>query len=198
MCVCHCVFSADLFGLLDEEIHKCRPVHKWLIVGPAGSGSVMHTDFYHTSAWNALISGHKWWCFFPPEVKASQIHCKSSQSSQPLNWFQTRLPELLADRDGPQPIQLLQKPGETLWVPPGWHHIVLNVDTTIAVTQNFAAPCDAPEVWTVLKRKKNEDTTAGPLMDELLPRVKQQLANGGSPIIYPDLDVNLLIAAMEG
>ena len=42
-------FQRDLYG--DRG-------NKWLLIGPQGSGSALHTDFFHTSAWNALISGH--------------------------------------------------------------------------------------------------------------------------------------------
>ena len=92
---------------------------KWLIIGTPGSGSRMHTDFYHTSAWNASVEGHKWWCFFPPSVSKETLQVRGSDDETPLSWFSRRLPELL--ESGPQPIQLLQGAGETVWVPAGWY-----------------------------------------------------------------------------
>lgn len=52
------VFSEDLFELLGER----RPSHRWLIIGPARSGSTFHVDPNATSAWNACVRGRKLWC----------------------------------------------------------------------------------------------------------------------------------------
>ena len=59
-------FTHDLFNLIPEqeksaEGEKVRPAFRWILVGPARSGSTFHKDPNHTSAWNALISGRKKW-----------------------------------------------------------------------------------------------------------------------------------------
>jgi hypothetical protein len=44
-----------------------RPNFRWMIIGPARSGSSWHQDPYGSSAWNALLSGRKRWAFYPPD-----------------------------------------------------------------------------------------------------------------------------------
>jgi hypothetical protein len=61
------VFGLDLFSLLPA---KSRPDWRWLIAGPARSGSTFHVDPNATSAWNAVVSGTKRWVMFPPSAGA--------------------------------------------------------------------------------------------------------------------------------
>ncbi|KAM7253241.1 hypothetical protein ACFE04_025859 [Oxalis oulophora] len=133
------LFQEDLFDVLDKEN---RPPYRWLIIGPERSGASWHVDPGLTSAWNTLLCGRKRWALYPPgrvpigvtvnvNDEDGDVHIDTPSS---LQWWLDFYP-LLADED--KPIECTQQPGETIFVPSGWWHCVLNLENTVAVTQNF-------------------------------------------------------------
>ncbi|KAL0917493.1 hypothetical protein M5K25_012558 [Dendrobium thyrsiflorum] len=133
------LFQEDFFDVLDYDQ---RPPFRWLIIGPERSGASWHVDPGLTSAWNTLLCGRKRWALYPPgRVPVGvTVHVNEDdgdvniESPSSLQWWLDLYP-LLGDQD--KPLECTQLPGETIFVPSGWWHCVLNLETTIAVTQNF-------------------------------------------------------------
>ncbi|KAK9069527.1 hypothetical protein SSX86_011431 [Deinandra increscens subsp. villosa] len=133
------LFPDDYFDVLDSDQ---RPPFRWLIIGPERSGASWHVDPALTSAWNTLLCGRKRWALYPPGrvPLGVTVHVNDEdgdvdiETPSSLQWWLDFYP-LLADED--KPIECTQLPGETIYVPTGWWHCVLNLETTIAVTQNY-------------------------------------------------------------
>lgn len=120
-------FTENLMDCLTEEE---RPPYRWLIMGPERTGSSLHVDPFATSAWNTLITGKKRWILFPPgtfkpgEFDTSKIGAL---------WYMAEYPKYKHIKH----FDIIQKPGDTLFVPSDWWHVTLNLEDSIAITQNI-------------------------------------------------------------
>lgn len=133
------LFQEDFFDVLNADQ---RPPFRWLIIGPERSGASWHVDPALTSAWNTLLCGRKRWALYPPGrvPLGVTVHVNEEdgdvniETPSSLQWWLEFYP-LLPSED--KPIECTQLPGETIYVPSGWWHCVLNLEPTVAVTQNF-------------------------------------------------------------
>lgn len=150
-------FREDLFGLVSESR---RPPYRWFLIGPERSGTCVHIDPLGTSAWNTLIEGQKRWVLFPPHVPKSVVKGKGlirdDEDDEAVHYFMNILPRIKREARSLRSsskyenfccYEFTQNAGETIFVPNGWWHAVLNLSHTVAVTQNFCSPRNFDKVW---------------------------------------------------
>ncbi len=144
-------FQEDLFSALGEDE---RPDYRWLIYGPAKSGSTFHKDPNATSAWNAVVFGSKKWIMYPPHVMppgvrqsddGANVSCPVSLMEWMLSFYDLR------DCEGVEPRECVLKRGELLFVPRSWWHCAINLEETLAITQNYVSRANLRYVLNFLK-----------------------------------------------
>ena len=138
----------DLFELVGE---KRRPPYQWFLLGPQRSGTCVHIDPLGTAAWNTLLAGRKRWVLFEPgtskKVATGSHLVKAGEDDEAVNYFVDILPRIRQTYPHARRIEVVQRPGDTLYVPAGWWHAVLNLDDTVAVTQNFVSRSSFDGAW---------------------------------------------------
>lgn len=142
-------FSPDLFELAKQNDQSealdrstSRPPYRWILIGPERSGTGMHVDPLFTNAFVSIIQGKKRWMLFPPSVPQKEIGMvEGTPQINSATWFKIYYAKVTSDEwpDAWRPIEVIQKPGQTVFVPNGWPHVVLNLELTVAVTHNYAS-----------------------------------------------------------
>ncbi|PWN95540.1 Clavaminate synthase-like protein, partial [Tilletiopsis washingtonensis] len=147
----------DLFGLLGER----RPDYRWVIAGPERSGSGWHKDPNATSAWNTILSGSKHWLFLPPHVTPPGVFVSHDEGevTAPLSlaeWAEGYLEECRRRHGERGDGMLLEgrcEEGETVYVPTGWWHCVVNTSECVAFTQNLVSRHELGAVLDFMKSR---------------------------------------------
>jgi len=149
-------FGKDVFELAKHSAH--RPPYRWLLVGLPRGGTEMHVDPLGTSAWVTLVQGRKRWALFPPDYNdkalggVNSTEAQSSRVPSAVEWFlQYWGTPATADA-----VEILQQPGDTVFVPGGWKHIVINLDETVAITHNYAPRCNLNAIMEQCKEAEPE------------------------------------------
>lgn len=151
------VFEKDAPALLNDysipTFFKCwtekmpaesRPKLRWLYIGPKGSSSQLHIDIVKSSAWNAVISGKKMWHFYSPDQIASLYNLRIDSFNPDFDKF-PRLAEI-------KPIVCIQNPGDVVFTPSGWPHQVINIESSISITENFINEHNCDDVIDYLEK----------------------------------------------
>lgn len=150
-------FPEDLFSMVGE---KRRPPYRWFLVGPARSGTTVHIDPLGTSAWNTVLIGLKLWVLFPPGTPKRLVKCldfiRKGEDDEAINYFVDFLPRLQASHPDVDIQMFLQRAGETVFVPGGWWHGVLNLEDSIAITQNYCSTANFGRVWIRTKKGRKK------------------------------------------
>lgn len=156
------LFQQDLFKLFQD----CRPDHAWLIIGSKRSGSTFHKDPNYTSAWNAALSGRKLWVMFPPGVTPPGVSTdlEESEVTSPVGIAEWVLSGFYNEATGVPEAQIgITFPGECMYVPSGWWHMVINLDDSVALTQNFVPEVKLANALHFLKNKRTQLSGFRPL-----------------------------------
>ena len=150
-----CFDAPDLFQEMvdgDDEGPEMPP-YRWILIGSPRSGTGLHIDPLGTHAWVTLIEGAKRWVLFPYGTDKSTIGMQEPQIPSAI-WFSSGWYEK-AIASVPGAIEILQRPGETVYVPAGWPHLVLNLEFSTAITHNYAT--EYPSFSRILRATEEEE-----------------------------------------
>mmetsp|Transcript_49428 Transcript_49428/g.106454 ORF Transcript_49428/g.106454 Transcript_49428/m.106454 type:complete len:520 (-) Transcript_49428:534-2093(-) len=151
------LFPQDWLALVNNE---ARPPFRWFCVGPKRSGTGVHIDPLGTSAWNAVTHGTKRWVLMEPHETKRRVKGKDliadHEDDEAIMYFDFILPRIKKQYPEMKIYEGDQKPGDLIFVPGDWWHGVLNLEDTVAVTQNYVGSDNFDLVWSKTRKEREK------------------------------------------
>jgi Cupin-like domain len=166
----------------DDWLNECtKNSYRFVYLGPKGTSTRLHADVLCSFSWSSNVCGIKRWYLIPPEQTyllydvfsrrlASHLHCTDT----------TMYPGL--EKAKRVAIEWIQHPGETIFVPSGWHHTVENLAPTLSINHNWLNASNIRWSWCKL-RKELEGLTSSVTQTSL----EQSTSSNASSQVGEDL-----------
>nr|KAG5702396.1 hypothetical protein BaRGS_027483 [Batillaria attramentaria] len=116
--------------------------YRFVYMGPKGTWTPFHADVFRSFSWSANICGREE--EFLKNKHGSLVYDVTSDELRDPRKFPNA-------HKAKHRIELVQNPGETIFVPSGWHHQVHNLDDTISINHNWLNGCNVRLCWAHLK-----------------------------------------------
>jgi len=100
--------------------------YRFVYWGPKYSSTSIHSDVLNSFSWSYNVVGEKKWIFYPPPLFDDNKH----NDDNSCNSF-----------------EVIQKTGETVFVPSGWKHEVVNLHETLSINHNWVTAVSLDLVW---------------------------------------------------
>ncbi|KAF8320329.1 Clavaminate synthase-like protein [Clavulina sp. PMI_390] len=138
-----------------------RDDFRFCYAGVESSFTPLHRDVYTSYSWSTNVVGRKIWHFFPPQVAHHLRRDPSYRRSEIV--FDIRDVDEKTFPSWPEAkkheIVIIQEPGETIFVPSGWYHQVINLTDCISLNQNWCNSVNLPSLYSSMK-EATEDVEA--------------------------------------
>jgi hypothetical protein len=148
----------------DDWVNEFLPLYRdtdyrFVYMGRKGTRTRLHRDVLNTFSWSVNVTGVKRWLLFPPtetrllydifgrELAPYFPYPLSEPERAAVDW--DRFPLLRYAR----PYEIIQNPGEAVFVPSGWYHTVENLEDAVSVNANWFNSCNLAWCEAALKRQ---------------------------------------------
>ncbi|KAL3854984.1 hypothetical protein ACJMK2_014216 [Sinanodonta woodiana] len=181
-------FRSDWMNEFWDSQNSIDDDYRFVYIGPKGSWTPFHADVFHSFSWSANICGRKKWIFFPP---GEEVYLRNRFGQLAYDVTSSGLKDQAQFPNYcklTRQIEVIQEPGEIIFVPSGWYHQVFNMEDTISINHNWLNGCNVDMCWEHVKQslasvKQEIEDCRG--MDEWEERC-QLILKANSGIDYKD------------
>ena len=138
---------------LNEYWEDKNDDYKFVYLGPKNSWTPFHSDVFGSFSWSANVAGFKKWIFVQKGLEPDNIYDISKilplNNSQPgaQDTFDCKIHGKI------RYFEIIQGPGEVIFVPSGWYHQVLNLTDTLSINHNWFNGTNIKYVWFQLEHE---------------------------------------------
>lgn len=111
-----------------------------------------HADVFSSFSWSTNIVGTKKWIFLPPQ---EENKFRDKFGNLPFDIDEEKFQNIIHEKSV-RSFEVIQRAGQTVFVPSGWHHQVWNLEDTISVNHNWFNGCNIHCIWNAIYAKYND------------------------------------------
>ncbi|KAF5288578.1 hypothetical protein FQA39_LY15357 [Lamprigera yunnana] len=118
--------------------------YRFVYMGVKGTWTPFHADVMSSYSWSVNVCGKKFWFLLPPDEEKQYFDSLGN------------LPSSILHHTCDNYIHVVQGPGDAVFVPSNWYHIVCNEMDTISINHNWINGSNLPTMWNSMHKHLSE------------------------------------------